>query len=61
MLVEMSLDTEFKIQEITMLLLLIRELRRSKSSPAGLSIEQSMKRSLFFTNKAIVITGLQEA
>lgn len=60
-LVEISLEIEFKIQKITMLLFLIHELRRLRSLPSSLRRDPSMNPSLFFTDRAIVIARLQNA
>lgn len=59
MLAEISFDTELRIQEITILLLWIQELR-SLVLPSGQSIDPSTKPNLFFTDKAIVIAQFQE-
>lgn len=56
-LAEMGLETEFSIQEITMLLFLIQAGRRS---PVGRVMVPSMKAILFFTERPMVIARLQE-
>lgn len=57
-LVEICLETEFNIHEITMLLFFIHELRRSGSLSASFKIDPSMNPSLFFTESAMVIVRL---
>lgn len=59
MLAEISLDTEFKIHEITILLFL-KELRRFKSLPSGFKRDLLMNPSLFLTDNAIVMARLHE-
>ena len=46
---------------MTMLLLQIHEEARVESEPVGLGIKPSMKPSLFFTNRAILMALLQDA
>ena len=61
MLAEIFLDIEFKIQEITILLLLIQELKSVGFVPPGREMEPLKNLSLFLTDKAIVMAQLHEA
>ena len=61
MLAEISLETELRIQEITILLLRIQELSKRGSVPSGLKIEPSMKQTLFFTERAMTMALLQKS
>lgn len=60
MLADISLETEFKIHEITILLLRIQDARRFRSVSSGRGIEPSMKPILFLADSVIVIAQLQE-
>lgn len=60
MLADISLKTEFRIHEITMLLLWIYGLSKSALS-FGRDKEPSMLPNLFLTDKAIFIDRLHEA
>ncbi|KAL4584391.1 hypothetical protein LXL04_008991 [Taraxacum kok-saghyz] len=54
-LADISFDTEFKIQDITNLLLRIQALMLVASAAFGLGRDPSIKPVLFFTDKAICI------
>lgn len=58
---DISFEIELRIQERTMLLLLIQELRSFESFSLGFSIDPSMKPNLFLTDKAITIARFHDA
>ena len=59
-LAEISLETELRIQKMTMLLLRIHELRRVRSESSGREIEPLIKPILFFTERAMTMALLHE-
>ena len=61
MLAEISLETELRIQDMTMLLLQIQELSNTRSELFGCGIEPSTKLVLFFIEREISMERLQEA
>ena len=62
-LAEISLETEFKIQEIATLLFLIQELRSPVSWPSSLASDPStkLKPNLCFAKRAIIIAQIRAA
>lgn len=60
-LAEISLEIEFKIYEMTILLFLIQELWKFRSVTSGFGRVPSMNLSLFLIDNAIVMALLHDA